>query len=162
MITSVRNLSNKIVSAVPCRLSRSNAALLLRGILLSIALALFLIFRPPVIDIVHTFIHIEDFNEIANILVSHKNKFVLNIVMNTLLNQLVILLVTCAPLFIGKAVIAFSEQALCDREGSSNQSSWISVLNLIELLAMNVVIICLNDSSFYFALGLVQGAKMIC
>lgn len=155
----VRAVADGIADVIGGDFSRTAVALILRGILLVVAVVMYFIYRPTAAELGSILLPTEEFEGITSVFAGRGSGFVVNVLLSTLFDQMVTLVIFGAPLFIGKAILGFAERALCGEEDEPGLVELLGVPELLELLALNVISVCMRGSSPYFAQYVVGGAR---
>ena len=139
-----RNILEKIGSFLPWHLNKRWVDCIIKGILVIVALIAGNAFHLELSEIVNSVIPIGDFNSIAEEFAANPDKWTINVVGNTLLNQFVMSFAHFIPFFGVDLLARFVETLICNKE--TPDGIWGSVLSFImdgaTLLSVNAIVMC--------------------
>jgi len=139
-----RNILEKIGSFLPWHLNKRWVDCIIKGILVIVALIAGNAFHLELSEIVNSVIPIGDFNSIAEEFAANPDKWTINVVGNTLLNQFVMSFAYFIPFFGVDLLARFVETLICNKE--TPDGIWGSVLSFFmdgaTLLSVNAIVMC--------------------
>ncbi len=130
-------------------LNQKKADTVLKACLIVAAVVCGIVFKPPFDSILDTVLPFGDFNDIAGDFADNTDQFVINIVFQILMKQMILTLLYFIPFLLFDLLILFLEKILCDPD--EPESGFFGkvltfVLDFFSLIAVNALVLCTGNS----------------